>query len=51
MMYLCPDTVDMSAFDKDAWYAQSALKASKETGERGVIMILDHFRRIFGTNK
>jgi creatinine amidohydrolase/Fe(II)-dependent formamide hydrolase-like protein len=37
----------MAEFDKNAWYAQSALKASKETGDAGVQMILDHFRRIF----
>ena len=48
MMSLCPDTVNMKEFDKTAWYAQSALKASKETGDNGVKMILDHFRRIFG---
>ena len=48
MMSLCPDTVNMKEFDKTAWYAQSALKASKETGDNGVRMILDHFRRIFG---
>ena len=48
MMSLCPDTVNMDEFDKTAWYAQSALKASKETGDGGVAMILDHFRRVFG---
>lgn len=48
MLSLCPDTVNMAEFDKTAWYAQSALKASKETGDNGVKMILDHFRRIFG---
>ncbi|MBE6396611.1 MAG: creatininase family protein, partial [Lentisphaerae bacterium] len=46
MMSLCPDTVSMDEFDKTAWYAQSALKASKETGDNGVSMILDHFRRV-----
>ena len=46
MMSLCPGTVNMDEFDKTAWYAQSALKASKETGDGGVAMILDHFRRV-----
>jgi creatinine amidohydrolase/Fe(II)-dependent formamide hydrolase-like protein len=45
-MSLCPDTVNMDEFDKSAWYAETALKASKETGDNGVKMILDHFRRI-----
>ncbi len=46
MTPLCPDTVNMDEFDKSAWYAQSAVKASKETGDSGVAMILDHFRRV-----
>jgi creatinine amidohydrolase len=48
MMSLCPDTVNMNEFDTSAWYAQSALKATKETGDAGVAMILDHFRRVLG---
>ncbi|MCK5804334.1 MAG: creatininase family protein [Lentisphaeria bacterium] len=46
MMALCPETVDMEAFDETRWYAQSAKEASRELGLQGVEMILAHMRRV-----
>lgn len=46
MMSLCPDLVDMSRFNPEKWYVRSAAKANKETGDRGVQMILARLRRI-----
>ena len=46
MMSLCPDTVDMSLYDKSQWFVESAAKASKATGDHGVELILDHMRRV-----
>lgn len=46
MMSLCPDQVDMDSYDASKWYVASAAKASKETGDKGVEMILDHMRRV-----
>ena len=46
MMALCPDQVDMNSYDTSKWYVASAAKASKETGDMGVALILDHLRRV-----
>ena len=44
MMALCPEAVDMSRLNKEEWYSLSAEGASKDLGERGVSLILDHMR-------
>ena len=46
MMSLCPDTVDMALHDKTQWFAESAAKASRQTGDHGVELILEHLRRV-----
>ena len=46
MMALCPEAVDMSRLNKEEWYSLSAEGASKDLGERGVSLILDHMRAV-----
>lgn len=46
MMALCPEAVDMSRLNKEEWYSLSAEGASKDIGERGVSLILDHMRAV-----
>ncbi|MGI6355860.1 MAG: creatininase family protein [Lentisphaeria bacterium] len=46
MMALCPDTVDMNDYSAEKWYLESAAKASRELGEKGVAMILERMRKI-----
>ena len=46
MMSLCPEQVDMGSYDNSKWYVESAARASKETGDRGVAMILKYMRRV-----
>lgn len=46
MMALCPESVDMGAFDGTAWYARSAAYATAEFGQRGVAMILERLKGI-----
>ena len=48
MMSLCPETVDMSLLDEKQWFARSAAKASRQTGDHGVELILQHMRRVLG---
>lgn len=45
MMALCPDTVEMKLHVPGAWYARSAMSASKELGDAGVRTILETMRR------
>ncbi|NQU42906.1 creatininase family protein [bacterium] len=45
MLALCPEAVDLEKRSKDRWYAQSAFEASREFGEKGRDLILDHIRR------
>ncbi len=46
MMALCPDTVDLAARDKAAWYSQSAAEATREQGEQGVALVLKALREV-----
>jgi len=46
MMALCPEAVDMGAFDETAWFAQSAREATPAFGERGVALILNHLKEV-----
>ena len=46
MMALCPEAVDMNKLNKEEWYSLSAEDASKDLGERGVSLILDHMRAV-----
>jgi creatinine amidohydrolase len=46
MMALCPEAVDMARLNKEEWYSASAEDASKDLGERGVSLILDHMRAV-----
>ena len=46
MMALCPEAVDMGRLNKEEWYSLSAEGASKDIGERGVSLILDHMRAV-----
>jgi creatinine amidohydrolase/Fe(II)-dependent formamide hydrolase-like protein len=45
MLALCPEAVDMTRLSAERWYAETAAKASRETGERGRDLILAHMRR------
>jgi creatinine amidohydrolase len=52
MLALCPEAVDASRFgENDRWFTRSVPEASRELGEEGVAMILDHLRRVLGTTK
>jgi len=46
MMALCPEAVDMERLNKEEWYSASAEGASKELGQRGMSLILDHMRAV-----
>ena len=46
MLALCPEVVDMKRRSKKQWYARSAAKASRKTGERGRDLILAHMRKV-----
>lgn len=50
MMALCPEAVDMVRLNQDEWYSRSAAGASKELGERGISLILDHMRAVLGSS-
>ena len=44
MLALCPETVDLAALDKSAWYSRSAAQATRQQGEQGVALILQSLR-------
>ena len=44
MMALCPEGVDMEKFSKERWYAKSASDASRELGEKGRDIVLEHMK-------
>ncbi len=46
MMSLCPEGVDMGHLSTEKWYLESAKKANKELGDRGVKLVLDRMRSI-----
>ena len=46
MMALCPEAVALDRLNKDEWYSLSAEGASKDLGERGVSLILEHMRAV-----
>ena len=46
MMALCPEAVDMGAFDETAWFARSAREATPAFGEQGVSLILNHLKEV-----
>lgn len=46
MMSLCPEQVDMKSYDTSKWYVATAANASKEKGDAGVKLILEHMRRV-----
>ena len=48
MMALCPEGVDMEYLSTDKWYLESAAKASKELGMRGVKLVSDRMRKLLG---
>jgi len=48
MMSLCPEGVDMNYLSTDKWYLETAVKANKELGDRGVELILNRLRKILG---
>ena len=45
MMALCPEAVDLSRRDGEAWYTRDAAEASAELGRRGRDLILAQMRR------
>ncbi|WP_395688475.1 creatininase family protein [Aestuariivirga sp.] len=48
MMAMCPDAVDMQSFSAERWYAETAARATAETGIRGRDLILAHMRKVLG---
>ncbi len=48
MLALCPEAADMEKIDAARWYTASAVKASAETGARGLNLILAHLRKALG---
>jgi creatinine amidohydrolase len=44
MLALCPEAVDLERREPSAWYARSAMDASRDLGARGVEAILSHLR-------
>lgn len=48
MMELCPAGVDMKRFSAKQWFTRTAKQASRETGRRGVELILAHMRNVLG---
>ena len=50
-MALYPETVHMELHDPDAWYAQGALKASPELGERYMCDMVDSVERLLFPEK
>ncbi len=46
MLALKPETVDMDGVSGGPWYTESAARASAETGEQGVMLILGHLKSI-----
>jgi creatinine amidohydrolase len=51
MLALCPEAVDMKRRSKKQWYAKTAAKASRTTGERGRDLILAHMREVLGAKQ
>jgi creatinine amidohydrolase len=49
LMALCPEGVDMDRFSAEQWYTQSAADASRELGDKGRDLILDHMRGVLGS--
>src|SRR5262249_40188270 len=49
MLALAPEGVELDRLASESWYAKSAAAASKETGARGVELILAQLRRVLGT--
>ncbi len=49
MLALAPETVDMARLgDQRPWYVETATRANAELGERGVALILERLRLLFG---
>lgn len=49
MLALAPDTVEIGqAADDGHWFTDTALRASADSGERGVAIALDHLRDVLG---
>ncbi len=48
MLELCPEGVDMGKFSAKQWFTRTAKRASRETGRRGVELILAQMRSVMG---
>lgn len=46
MLSLCPEAVDMARLSDGDWFTRSAAQASKELGDKGRDLILDHLRHV-----
>lgn len=46
LMALCPDAVEMENLSPDHWYTASAAEATREFGEKGRDLILEHMRQV-----
>lgn len=46
MLSMRPDAVDMGRLDDTKWYAASAREATKELGDKGRRLIVEHLRRV-----